>query len=157
MDTGVHAAASESDLNLTLKRNCSISPRALLRLLGLMMLVSFGIGTGFAWLGAWMILPFAGLEMLALAAAFYANGRHAADYERIALVGGRLIVEVCDADRIARHEFNPAWVRLDELHSGREYRLTLRSGGKQLEIGRHLDVERRASLVSQLRHGLSNC
>jgi uncharacterized membrane protein len=157
MDTGVHAAASESDFNLTLKRNCSISPRALLWLLGLVMLQSLGIGAGFAWIGAWMILPFAGLEMLALAAAFYVNGRHAADYERIALEGGYLVVEVCDADRLARHEFNPAWVRFDELRSGREYRVTLRARGNALEIGRHLDAERRASLVLQLRQGLSNC
>ncbi len=157
MDTGVHAAASESDFNLTLKRNCSISPRALLWLLGLVMLQSLGIGAGFAWIGAWMVLPFAGLEMLALAAAFYANGRHAADYERIALEGGCLVVEVRDADRLARHEFNPAWVRLDELRSGHKYRVTLRARGNELEIGRHLDAERRASLVLQLRQSLSNC
>jgi uncharacterized membrane protein len=157
MDPGVHTAASESDFNLTVKRNCSIAPGALLLLLGFMMLVSLGIGAGFAWFGAWMVLPFAGLEMLALAAAFYANGRHAADYECIAMAGGRLVVEVCDADRVARHEFNPAWVRLDERRSGRDYRVVLRSSGTEIEIGRHYDCGRRASLAAQLRHSLSNC
>jgi uncharacterized membrane protein len=34
--------------------------------------------------GAWMVLPFAGLETLMLAAAFYATARRAAVYEGIA-------------------------------------------------------------------------
>jgi uncharacterized membrane protein len=155
MDTGVHTAASESDFNLTVKRNCSITPGALLWILAAMMLLSFGIGIGFAWLGAWMILPFAGLEMFALAAAFYLNGRHAGDYERIRFADGRLVVEVCDAERIARHEFNPAWVRLDERSLGHGHRVLLRSHGRELEIGRHLDSRTRASLAAQLRHSLS--
>lgn len=39
--------------------------------------VTIGIGIGFAALGAWMVLPFAGLEALALAAAFFAWARRA--------------------------------------------------------------------------------
>jgi uncharacterized membrane protein len=156
MGTGVHTAASESDFNLSTKRNCSITPRALLWILATMMLLSFGIGAGFAWFGAWMILPFAGLEMFALAAAFYLNGRHAGDYERIRLADGRLVVEVRDAERVARHEFNPAWVRLDERRLGREVRVLLRSHGKELEIGRHLDSRSRASFTARLRHSLSS-
>ena len=155
MDTDVHSAATESDFSLTLKRNCSISPTALLWILATMMLLSFGIGIGFAWLGAWMILPFAGLEMLALSAAFYLNGRHAGDYERIRIAGGRLMVDVRDAERIARHEFNPAWVRLVGHDLGHEYRLLLRSHGRDLEIGRHLDARARAALAAQLRHSLA--
>jgi uncharacterized membrane protein len=156
MDTRVHTAVPESGFNLTFKRNCSISPRDLFRLLGIAMCVSFGIAAGFAWFGAWLILPFAGLEMLGLAAAFYVNGRHAADYERIALAEGRLLVEARDAERLAQYEFNPAWVRVAERRLGREVRLLLRSHERELEVGRHLDAERRASLAAQLRRGLSN-
>lgn len=152
----VHTAASESGLDITFKRNCSISPRDLLCVLAFAMCVSLGIAAGFAYFGAWPVLPFAGLEMLALATAFYLNGRHAADYERIALAKGGLLVEASDAGRIARREFNPQWSRLDERRLGRELHLTLRSRGIEIEIGRHLDTERRATLAARLRRSLSN-
>jgi len=152
----VYTAASESGFDLTLKRNCSISPQDLLCVLAFVAFVSFGIAAVFAYFGAWPILPFAGMEMFALAAAFYVNGRHAADYERIALADGRLLVEASEAGRLQRHEFNPQWLRIDELRSGRDLRLLLRSRGGELEIGRHLDPERRASLAARLRNSLSN-
>ena len=103
--------------SLVLKRNCSIAPQALATVLGLTACLSFGIGIGFATIGAWPILPFAGLEIAALAAAFYVNGRHAADYERIAFEGGMLVVEVRVGERTHTHRFNPHWVRL--VASGR--------------------------------------
>ena len=151
----MHTAAIESDFGVTFKRNCSIAPNALLWILASMMLVSFGFGAGFAFLGAWMVLPFAGLEMLALAAAFYVNGRHAGDYECIRIDGGRLVVDVGDAERIVRHEFNPAWARLVGRRLGNDYHVLLRSHGKELEIGRHLDAQARAALTAQLRHCLA--
>ncbi|HET7200223.1 MAG TPA: DUF2244 domain-containing protein, partial [Burkholderiales bacterium] len=95
-------------------------------------------------------------EMLALAAAFYVNGRRAADYERISFAEGRLLVEACDAGCIARHELDPRWTRVHERRLGGEVRLLLRSGGSELEIGRHLIAERRASLAASLRRRLSN-
>jgi uncharacterized membrane protein len=152
----VHTAASESAFDLTIKRNCSISPRDLLRVLALAACVSLGIAAGFALAGAWPILPFAGLEVLALATAFYLNGRHAADYERIALSGDRLLVQASDAGRIERHEFDPRWLQVDERRLGRELRLLLCSRGGELEIGRHLDTEGRASLAWRLRRSLLN-
>ena len=66
----MHTAASEPGFDLTIKRNCSISPRDLLCVLASAACVSLGIAAGFALAGAWPILPFAGLEVLALAAAF---------------------------------------------------------------------------------------
>jgi uncharacterized membrane protein len=42
--------------------------------------VTVAIGIGFAVLGAWMLLPFAGLETMALAIAFLVIARRAGDY-----------------------------------------------------------------------------
>ncbi len=49
--------------------------------------IAVGIGIGFAAVGAWLVLPFAGVEALALGIAFVATARRAggyqqADYER---------------------------------------------------------------------------
>jgi uncharacterized membrane protein len=138
--------------NLTVKRNCSISPRALACLLALTAGLAFAIGSAFALYGAWPILPFAGLEIAALTAAFYLNGRHAADYERIALEEGELVVEVRNGERVAHHRFNPHWVRLEVDGTPRgEVRLALRSQGRELEIGRHLDAPGRERLAREVR------
>ena len=72
---------------ITAKRNCSLSSTGRLLFLLLMGVVSFGIALGFAMLGAWLVLPFAGLEMLLLSWAFYHVGCHAGDYERIRVQG----------------------------------------------------------------------
>jgi uncharacterized membrane protein len=58
-------------------RNCSISPQALACVFALLGAATLGIGAAFAALGAWLVLPFAGLEACALAAAFIAVARRA--------------------------------------------------------------------------------
>ena len=69
--------------------------------------VALAIGAGFAVMGAWLILPFAGLEVLLLGAAFVAYARRAADYEKIELAGRRLTVEVAQAERRRQYELDP--------------------------------------------------
>jgi uncharacterized membrane protein len=146
----VRTAGARSGFSVTVKRNCSISPQALAWALAFIAGVSFAIGVAFALHGAWPILPFVGLEVAALAAAFYVNGRHATDYERIALAQGELVVEIRDGDRVEEHSFNPHWVRLVVSGARRDLRLALRSHGKELEIGRHLDASGRELLATEL-------
>jgi uncharacterized membrane protein len=43
--------------------------------LALLAIVTVSIGIGFALLGAWLVLPFAGLEVLGLGAAFVGYAR----------------------------------------------------------------------------------
>lgn len=140
--------------SLLLKRNCSSSPARLAGAFALLAAVSIGIGIGFAVFGAWLILPFAGAEALALAVAFFAWARHATDYERIELAGARLAVEVADAGRTERHVLDLGEVRL-RLDAARG-RLLLRTADGECEIGRHLDeAERRrfaAALEKRLRY-----
>ena len=51
------------------------------------------IATGFALLGAWLVLPFAGLECVGLYLAFRWLGRHENDYEILHVQGEFLVVE----------------------------------------------------------------
>jgi uncharacterized membrane protein len=53
------------------KPNCSASWRTNQLVLLALAIPSLGIGTAFALLGAWPILPFAGLEIMALGTALY--------------------------------------------------------------------------------------
>ena len=111
-------------------------------------LLVLAIGAGFAAAGAWLVLPFAGLEVLLLGAAFVLYARHAADYERIELEPGRITVEVANGWRIARYEMQGAKVF---MHDGR---LVLRGAQEELEIGRYLGAEARAELAAELEQKL---
>ena len=136
--------------SLTLKRNCSISPTGLACVFAALAVAVLAIGTGFALAGAWLILPFAGLEVLLLAGAFVLQARHAADYERIALERGRLRVELAEGARLARYELDARRVRVevDGAH------VVLHGERQALELGRHLDDESRIAFGAELKKRL---
>ena len=143
-------APASPSFSLTVKRNCSISPQAVIGLLVITACVSFGIGAAFAWLGLWLVLPFVGLEMTALVAAFYVNGRHAGDFEQFRLEGASLVIEISEAHQRRTHSFDVSWVRLACVEARRETRLLLMQRGRELEIGRHLDAAGRRLLGQEL-------
>ena len=136
--------------SLTLKRNCSISPAGLAGVFAALACAVVAIGTGFAVVGAWLVLPFAGLEVLLLAWAYVVYARRAADYEFIELEAGRLTVEVAEAQKTSRYEMDAhrARVRLEEE------RVVLLGAREQLELGRHLDADTRARFAAELQKRL---
>ncbi len=136
--------------SLTLKRNCSISPAGLAGVFAALACVVVAIGAGFAFVGAWLVLPFAGLEVLLLGSAYVVYARRAADYERIELDSGRLTVEVGQAQKTWRYEMDAcrARVRLEEE------RVLLLGAREQLELGRHLDADSRARFADELQKRL---
>jgi uncharacterized membrane protein len=138
--------------SLILKRNCSISPAGLAGVFAALAAVVLAIGGGFALAGAWLVLPFAGLEVLLLGVAFLAYARHAADYERIELESGRLTVEVGEARKKVRYEMDARRARVcfEKEH------IVLRGADGQLELGRHLDADGRARLAAELHKRLRN-
>lgn len=139
-------AATDAGFRVVLKRNCSISPRGLFFAYALLAAIAVGIASGFAALGAWLILPFAGLELVLLAGAFWLTGRHAADCERIELARGRLRIEVQEAQRVRRLELDArlARVRMEGGH------VLLRAPRVEVELGRHLESEARAGFAAEL-------
>lgn len=125
-----------------------MSPAGLATVFAALAALVLAIGAGFAAAGAWLVLPFAGLEVLLLGAAFVLHARHAADYERIELQSGRLEVEVTEADRVARYQLQNARVSMEEG------RVVLRDAKEEIEIGRHIGAEARAELVAELEKTL---
>ena len=125
-----------------------MSPAGLAKVFAALAALVLAIGAGFAAAGAWLVLPFAGLEVLLLGAAFVLHARHAADYERIELQSGRLEVEVTEADRVARYQLQNARVSMEEGL------VVLRDAKEAIEIGRHIGAEARAELVAELEKAL---
>lgn len=141
------------------KRNCSASPRQLAGVFVSVVAISFAFGVAFATKGLWMVLPFVGLEVLAVAAAFFCYGRHALDYERIDLKGGMMQVERREGRRTMAVHFEAAWVRVEVAGRasgpGGRVRVELVSKGRRVEVGRYLVDERRAQLGRELRGHLA--
>jgi uncharacterized membrane protein len=125
-----------------------MAPAGLAKVFVALSLLVLAIGAGFAAAGAWLVLPFAGLEVLLLGAAFLLYARHAADYERIELESERITVEVADGGRLTRYQMQGARVSMQEG------RLVLRDAKAELEIGRYLGAEARAALAAELEKTL---
>lgn len=137
---------------LLARRNNSLTSAARLLVLALLLVVPFTIATAFAAFGAWLILPFAGLEMLALYCAFRYVEHHAGDYELIAIEGDRVKIECFEAGRLQRHELNRYWAQVVAAPDGS--RLALRSHGREIEIGHHMNDEQRLAAARELKRRL---
>ncbi|HXF68111.1 MAG TPA: DUF2244 domain-containing protein [Burkholderiales bacterium] len=145
---GIHTAG----FTLLARRNNSLTSAARALILALILVVPFTIAAAFAAFGAWLVLPFAGLEMLALYCAFRHIERHAGDYELIAVDGERVRVERFEAGRLQRHEFNRYWAQVVAAPDGS--RLALRSHGREIEIGHHMNEEQRLAAARELKRRL---
>jgi len=145
-------AGEEAGNSFTARRNNSLSSSDRILAFGFIALVSLAIATAFACLGAWLILPFAGVEVAALVAACWWVERHARDYERVAFDGDTLLIEIAQIGRVQRFELNRRWAQVVCECDGS--RLALRSHGREIEFGRHLTRAQRIAVAGALRRHL---
>lgn len=111
------------------------------------------IAIGMSHIGAWFVLPFAGLEVLAFAVAFYQVHVHYNDYESISLEGDSVVIEKHVNKSIDRVTFQRYWVRVTLRNSqDGSVGLFIGSHGKQVEFGkRFMDDMQRIELAKQLK------
>ncbi len=136
-----------------LRKNCSFSPRQVLAFYLSLTLVSFAIAGFFALKGLWMVLPFAVLDNLVLAAALLYYARHALDRECISLQGDELCVEHVNGAQVIRHCFNARWVRLEWRGRGDD-KLWLCHASQSLPVGIYLTPARRRRFAHELRKAI---
>ncbi len=105
----------------------------------------------FAVAGAWLIIPFAGLEIIALGLAAWWTLRREGDFERLAFDGDRILVEIREQGLSRQFEFNRCWARLVTGHAGV---VALRSHGREIAIGRFCGEEGRQELAREVRSRL---
>src|SRR5262245_44657450 len=136
-----------------LGRNCSVTPAQLGWLYLSLCLVTMGIGTIFWFQGAVLVLPFAWLELTAVGVAFLVYARHAADREHISLSGRRLVVELENAGRTERAEFDREWVLVEPAVDDRSL-IEVSGQGRRVIVGRYLRPELRPVLAQEIRRAL---
>ncbi|MEN8802150.1 MAG: DUF2244 domain-containing protein [Thiogranum sp.] len=140
-----------------IRPNCSLSWRGVVRFYIGMVAVSFSIATAFALQGVWLILPFAGLEMLVLGAALYIVARRGCCWQTVLIHGDHIEIVKHDLNSDRQQTFKRAWaqVKLEQARiKGYPSRLTIRSHGRAVEIGSYLADKERENLALELRQAM---
>jgi uncharacterized membrane protein len=141
------------DTRLVIGPNASMSGRqALVFFVGISG-VSLGIAMGFAALGFWPVLPFAGLELAALGAALLVVQKRNRYREVLVFEGDSLRVEFGLAGGAvqARSEWPRHLTRAWLERTAHGTQVVLGCGMQRLVIGRCLTDEERASLVARVK------
>jgi uncharacterized membrane protein len=156
-------AVADLGFKIVAKPNNSLSPNDSVKLLVVMAVVAVIIALGFARIGAWLVLPFAGLEILAFAYAFYTIYLHADDYESITIEGDSIVVEQKDYKVSTTTVFQRYWAQVNvrevvKVKGGNgNSGLFISSHGNEVEFGRNfINDEQRALLARDLRQKLKN-
>lgn len=145
------SASPIAEFDYTARPNCSLDRRGRLCLFVAAAVVCGVISLAFAAFGAWLVLPFAGLELALLAWALRFLDRHAGDYERVVLAGDTLRIETCEWGRSARHEFQRYWAQVRVQAEGPYARVFVRSHGREVEFGRFRNAEQKLAFAQELR------
>jgi uncharacterized membrane protein len=109
------------------------------------------VGAGATALGAWPVMPFAGLEVALVALAFRALGRHDADFERLEIGRHEVRVEVREAQCVTRFVAHLPWARVVMRERGACCTLRLAYAGRTMPLGRMMSDEGRRRLAENLR------
>jgi uncharacterized membrane protein len=150
------ATEDAADFTFVARRNNSLSSGGRFLVLGSLAVVVLAISLGFSLHGAWLIFPFAGLDILVVYLAFRYVQEHAGDYECIAFHEDSIVIENCRGGKTDRFEFNRHWaqVAFTESNGLERGRLSLRSHGKEVTFGVHLTGEQLAAVACRLKEYL---
>ena len=113
---------------------------------------------GYFWIrGFTLVLPFAGLELLALGAALYITARRGGTQEVITITDASVSVETGRKAPEQRHDLQRYWTKVALRRPWVAWypsKLLLCSQGREIEIGRFLNEEERKGLAEVLRSAI---
>ena len=135
------------------KRNQSLSWRANKLFIFFIALLTLGIAGIFALQGMWLILPFAGLEVMALTIGLYICSLHCRDREVITINDEKVSIESGRGKPKQSCQFERAWLNVvlkKPVIQGYPSQLLLCSKGMEIEIGKYLTNKERKSLAETL-------
>ena len=115
---------------------------------------TLGVATFVAALGAWPVLPFAGLEVALVALAFHVLGLHDGDYERLEIGEHEVRYEARCGRDLSRFTANRAWARVEVVDRGERCAVRIAYGGRSVALGKLLTDEGRRHLAAALRNRL---
>lgn len=138
------------------KPNNSLAPKGFAWLFIIIMLLTMTVALGVTLSGAWLVLPFAGFEMLAFAFALHHVYLHYGDYESVSLVGNEVVVEKHSYKNSEKFTFQRYWAKVNLRNSmDGTCSIFIGSHGKEVEFGsRYMDQDQRIMVAKQLKQQL---
>ena len=139
---------------IMIRPNRSLSREGMVVAFVLVTAVVMTIAIVFAFMGAWMVLPFAGMEALLFGGIFYWFYRHYDDCEYVLIEDNRVRILRRQGSVQTDYEFERSWLRVtleDNDRRGRPQRAFLSSHGRRIEIARDLNQEDKIEFVEHLR------
>lgn len=143
--------------------NNSLSVEDGVKLLAALAGIAMVVALGFFHIGAWLVLPFAGLEIVAFAYAFHTVYLHADDFESITIENDRVVVEKRNVKEVTTTVFQRYWAQVNVRDvamikgSNGKSGLFISSHGNEVEFGRNfINDEQRSQLARDLRQKLRN-
>ena len=137
-----------------LRPNCAMSWRTTKYLIGFFAACLAAVAGYFAALGAWLVLPFAGLELAVLGAGFYLSAL-AGHTREVIEIDGPVLRVLRGGRRLEEVSSLPAnWTRVTLRRDPRGWypsRLVLSCHGRGLEVASKLVETERAKLAASLR------
>lgn len=139
--------------SLVIRPNRSLPVAGIVALFAALSASALTVGVGFTLAGAWMVLPFAVLEVALVAAVCYWFYRHLDDCELVVIEPERVRLTRRRGTRVTHHEFPRPWVRVILEDSDRQApaRLVLAACGRHVPLGDDLDAAARAAAARELR------
>ncbi|CAN5356133.1 hypothetical protein BH10PSE17_BH10PSE17_34240 [soil metagenome] len=138
-----------------LQRMVSSTPLGVGLALGALVCATLVIALVCSSIGAWPVLPFAGLEIIALAAALVIHARQLADSDQVVLDDGRLVVETRRRGTLDRRDWPAAWVRLD-VEAGVGGKVLVSYGRESIAIAACLAEPARRRFADELKSAIKN-
>lgn len=140
-----------------IRPNRSMSWRSVLAVYAVMVAAGILIAGGLALAGAWMILPFAGLELFLVGACLYRCAQRCTEREVISIDGRTVAVERGRYRPVQRVELPRHWAQVGLQHGmlrNEPCRVLLRAHGRTVEVGARLNESERRNLARRLAHCL---
>jgi len=141
-----------------IQANCSMTWKQLMTVFYIMLAISLMIAGFFAFVGLWVILPFAGLEMMFLWLALYYVSRKSSKKEIIDILEGRFLLHIDQCGVEEKYQWYLPWVNI-EMQSMQfdieKKRLIVRYKDERVEIANGLHEEEKNLLATALKKAIA--
>lgn len=149
--------ANGDGFRVVIRPNSSMTPRSMAVVVICLAVLAVTISLSFFTLGYWLILPFAGLEIVAVATAMAVTVRGTVDYEMITVKDQKVTITQRQGKHTVTHDFQRYWTRIrrergeNRLHPTH---LLIGSHGRFVAIGSVLTEELKDKLAQQIRDAI---
>jgi uncharacterized membrane protein len=143
---------------LEFRRFLATTRRQRLGVLAAIAALSLAFALFLGWfVGAWLIVPFAGLEVGCVAFAFWWIERQSSDFDAVEIGDSSVSVTRVRGKRSETHTFSRAWVQIDieQDRAGRERGVLLRQSGRSVSLGEFLHAREVRAAARDIKAALA--